>query len=129
MYLLSLCSSGLKYIICVCCHPISLCLRSQNKYKLENKPDIQLKLPINRSNVDVGCDQGYGSERSPEDEFPPPLPMLAIPYQMLHQQPTSAQLNYEKYNGCEYSFITQGKDIRENSFKYFCIYFYVHIYI
>lgn len=98
---------------------IYMCVLSPDHYvyaykintKLENKPDIQLKLPINRSNVDVGCDQGYGSERSPEDEFPPSLPMLAIPYQMLHQQPSSAQMNYEKYNGCEYSFITQGKDL------------------
>lgn len=72
----------------------------------ENKPDIQLKLPpINRINFDTGCDQGYGSERSPEDELPPPLPILPPqPYQPQHHQ-----YDYEKYNGCEYSFITPGK--------------------
>lgn len=62
-----------------------------------------LKLPINRVNIDTGCDQGYGSERSPEDELPPPLPLLTLPYQ--HPMP----LNYDKQNGYEYSFITQGK--------------------
>lgn len=71
----------------------------------ENKADLQLKLPINRTNFDVGCDQGYGSERSPEDELPPSLPILSIPYQASNQQP---QWDYDK-NGYDYSFITQGE--------------------
>lgn len=42
---------------------------------------MQLRLPIiNRNAFDTGCDQGYGSERSPEDELPPPLPQLAAAY-------------------------------------------------
>lgn len=64
-----------------------------------------MKLPINRSNLDIGCDQGYGSERSPEDEQPPSLPVMSIPYQPeIHQPPW----DYNKINGCEYSFITKG---------------------
>lgn len=31
--------------------------------------------------IDQCYDQGYGSERSPEDEMPPPLPMLGIEQQ------------------------------------------------
>ncbi|XP_037905951.1 uncharacterized protein LOC119648308 isoform X5 [Hermetia illucens] len=42
----------------------------------QDRPDIQLKLPLTRSNFDPSCDQGYGSERSPEDEFPPPMPHM-----------------------------------------------------
>lgn len=33
---------------------------------------------------DQGCDQGYGSERSPEDELPPPLPIVG--YNQQQQQ-------------------------------------------
>lgn len=39
-----------------------------------------MRLPLNRTAVDAGCDQGYGSERSPEDELPPPLPQLGVAY-------------------------------------------------
>lgn len=39
---------------------------------------LELKLPVqHRVNFDTGCDQGYGSERSPEEEVPPTLPSLA----------------------------------------------------
>ena len=31
--------------------------------------------------IDQCYDQGYGSERSPEDEMPPPLPILGIEHQ------------------------------------------------
>jgi len=31
--------------------------------------------------IDQCYDQGYGSERSPEDEMPPPLPILGIEMQ------------------------------------------------
>uniref|UniRef100_A0AAG5DWH6 PDZ domain-containing protein n=1 Tax=Anopheles atroparvus TaxID=41427 RepID=A0AAG5DWH6_ANOAO len=37
---------------------------------------LQLKLPLQRTTVDAGFDQGYGSERSPEDEMPPPLLLI-----------------------------------------------------
>lgn len=38
---------------------------------------LVLKLPVqHRVNFDTGCDQGYGSERSPEEEVPPTLPSL-----------------------------------------------------
>lgn len=39
---------------------------------------MELKLPVqqHRVNFDTGCDQGYGSERSPEEEVPPTLPSL-----------------------------------------------------
>lgn len=71
------------------------------------RPDMQLKLPINRSNLDIGCDQGYGSERSPEDELPPPLPLGTITYQPeIHEPPW----DYDKFNGCEYRFITKGNN-------------------
>lgn len=31
--------------------------------------------------IDQCYDQGYGSERSPEDEMPPPLPILGVEQQ------------------------------------------------
>uniref|UniRef100_A0A1L8DKL8 Putative glutamate receptor-interacting protein 1 n=1 Tax=Nyssomyia neivai TaxID=330878 RepID=A0A1L8DKL8_9DIPT len=43
------------------------------KGNLDNKLELQLKMPVTRVNFDPSCDQGYGSERSPEDELPPPL--------------------------------------------------------
>lgn len=42
----------------------------------DHRPDLQLKIPTNRVNFDAGCDQGYGSERSPEDEMPPTMPLM-----------------------------------------------------
>lgn len=72
---------------------------------------MHLKLAINRSNLDVGCDQGYGSERSPEDELPPPI--LSIPYQTIephyHQKP---QTNNATNSESDYNFITEGLYIR-----------------
>ncbi|XP_052900238.1 uncharacterized protein LOC128306690 isoform X2 [Anopheles moucheti] len=38
--------------------------------------NLQLKLPLHRTAIDAGCDQGYGSERSPEDDLPPPLLLM-----------------------------------------------------
>ncbi|XP_041783731.1 uncharacterized protein LOC121599724 isoform X1 [Anopheles merus] len=38
--------------------------------------NLPLKLPLHRTAIDAGCDQGYGSERSPEDELPPPLLLM-----------------------------------------------------
>lgn len=72
---------------------------------------MHLKLAINRSNADVGCDQGYGSERSPEEELPPPI--LSIPYQSIdaqahphyHQKP---QWNNGAISESDFNFITKG---------------------
>ncbi|XP_058829684.1 uncharacterized protein LOC131688988 [Topomyia yanbarensis] len=75
--------------------------------------------------ADAGCDQGYGSERSPEDELPPPLLLMhEAQYNEIlassQQQPVSAiepndlqrYWNYEKaaaslIASSEYSFITK----------------------
>lgn len=70
---------------------------------------MHLKLAINRSNLDMGCDQGYSSElgeRSPEDELPP---ILSIPYQTIdpHRQQKS-QWNNGAVNEGDFNFITQG---------------------
>lgn len=70
---------------------------------------MHLKLAINRSNMDVGCDQGYGSERSPEDELPP---ILSIPYQSIEAQPQyqqKAQQNQTTMSETDFSFITKGQ--------------------
>ncbi|XP_031631093.1 putative uncharacterized protein DDB_G0282133 isoform X2 [Contarinia nasturtii] len=66
---------------------------------------MHLKLAINRSNLDMGCDQGYGSERSPEDELPP---ILSIPYQTIdpHCQQKS-QWNNGRVSEGDFNFITQ----------------------
>jgi hypothetical protein len=87
----------------------------------ERKKEISFKLPLNRTNIDTGYDQGYGSERSPEDELPPPLPMMLLQPAALALQPyeppdVTVQQNYldqywssEKQNFTEYDFITQGE--------------------
>lgn len=68
---------------------------------------MHLKLAINRSNMDVGCDQGYGSERSPEDELPP---ILSIPYQSIEAQPHYQKKLQQKCQGASnFSFITEGQ--------------------
>ncbi|XP_065084945.1 uncharacterized protein LOC135707146 isoform X2 [Ochlerotatus camptorhynchus] len=94
----------------------------------DHRPDIQLKLPLHRTAVDTGCDQGYGSERSPEDEIPPPLLLMheaqyneILATSGLNQQPPTSVIepndlqrfwNYEKAAASliasgEYSFITK----------------------
>lgn len=61
----------------------------------------------------MGCDQGYGSERSPEDELPP---ILSIPYQTIepqyHQKP---QRNNGTISESDFNFITKGSYSRFNS--------------
>ncbi|XP_055617169.1 uncharacterized protein LOC129762697 isoform X3 [Toxorhynchites rutilus septentrionalis] len=87
-----------------------------------------MKLPLHRSTVDTGYDQGYGSERSPEDELPPPLLLMheaqyneILASSQLNQQPPISVIepndlqrfwNYEKAAASlmasgEYSFITK----------------------
>lgn len=76
---------------------------------------MHLKLVINRSNMDVGCDQGYGSERSPEDEIPP---ILSIPYQSIGAQPQYHQnLPYSGITISEndFNFITAGSYSKNNA--------------
>lgn len=95
-----------------------------------------MKLPIHRAaNVDTGYDQGYGSERSPEDEALPPLPLMQDAHYLTnynHQQQQQQQLlqsqmlpasqsgqmlpmdvskeywNLDKFNLGQYNFITKG---------------------
>ncbi|XP_053678136.1 uncharacterized protein LOC128728533 [Anopheles nili] len=50
--------------------------QSQHHHPAPALASIQQKLLLHRTVVDAGCDQGYGSERSPEDELPPPLLLL-----------------------------------------------------
>lgn len=70
---------------------------------------MHLKLNMNRSNMDVGCDQGYGSERSPEEELPP---ILSIPYQSIEAQPQYQQ-KFQNNRGAigdsNFTFITPGQ--------------------
>lgn len=96
--------------------------------------DHQFHIPLQRniSNVDACYDQGYGSERSPEDELPPLLPLIDE-HQYLHslqsysdpqqlqqvvhqQQQTTMPFNYtnilEYTQLYQYDFITKGKSSR-----------------
>lgn len=81
------------------------------KYFTEHRPEFQLKLPLNRVNFDAGCDQGYGSERSPEDEVPPVLPLLrdvqfaGANIQILANTIQQHDWSFEK----DYDFITKGR--------------------
>ncbi|XP_062537332.1 uncharacterized protein LOC134205768 isoform X2 [Armigeres subalbatus] len=93
-----------------------------------DRPDIQLKLPLHRTTVDTGYDQGYGSERSPEDEMPPPLLLMheaqyneilassglnqQLPASVIEPNDLQRFWNYEKsaaslIGSGEYSFITK----------------------
>lgn len=54
----------------------------------------------------MGCDQGYGSERSPEDELPP---ILSIPYQTIEPQyHQKLQRNNGTISESDFNFITKG---------------------
>lgn len=55
--------------------------------------------------MDVGCDQGYGSERSPEEELPP---ILSIPYQSIEAQPLYQHYNRDTISESDFNFITPG---------------------
>ncbi|XP_059612237.1 uncharacterized protein LOC132258781 isoform X2 [Phlebotomus argentipes] len=80
------------------------------KANVDNKLELHLKMPTNRVNFDPSCDQGYGSERSPEDEMPPPFiseeDHCALPAM-------SCQLTYWcepgefRYSNLGYAFITK----------------------
>lgn len=69
---------------------------------------MNLKLALNRSSLDVGYDQGYGSERSPEEDFPP----MPIPQNSLQaHKPTAQKLKsgMDKVSENDFSFITKGE--------------------
>ncbi|KXJ74182.1 hypothetical protein RP20_CCG014207 [Aedes albopictus] len=107
---------------------------AQKRSSLAYRPDIQLKLPLHRTTVDTGYDQGYGSERSPEDEMPPPLLLMheaqyneILASSGLNQLPPASVIepndlqrfwNYEKAAASliasgEYGFITKGREEME----------------
>lgn len=70
---------------------------------------MNLELSINRLSLDVGCDQGYGSERSPEDDFPP---ILSIPYKTFQthlQTPYQMKSKSHEINENDFSFVREGK--------------------
>ncbi|GAB0090622.1 uncharacterized protein DMENIID0001_053620 [Sergentomyia squamirostris] len=80
---------------------------------IDNKLELQLKMPPSRVNFDPSCDQGYGSERSPEDEMPPPLfsgtendhcDILRISGQQQNLWPHDGDF---KYGNLGYNFITK----------------------
>lgn len=58
---------------------------------------------------DPGCDQGYGSERSPEEEFPPSMPV--------EEEYDDQDIDLRQM----YPFITDG-----NSFNFFFILFLMY---
>lgn len=78
---------------------------------------------MHRVNFDTGCDQGYGSERSPEEEVPPPLNGVVDPFinvnnntgPIQQQQPPSGAITAmnplpgQSSNDCSYDFITKGE--------------------
>lgn len=78
--------------------------------------------------IDQCYDQGYGSERSPEDEMPPPLPILGVEQQYNPMIVNSVMMPHGYYEGSSqmleidshqrlhqqaiqqnYDFITEGK--------------------
>lgn len=73
---------------------------------------------MHRVNFDPGCDQGYGSERSPEDEVPPPLPSALLlngngdPFNINggHSQSLLMMpLGHDDRHDYNYDFITKGE--------------------
>lgn len=78
--------------------------------------------------IDQCYDQGYGSERSPEDEMPPPLPILGVEQQYNPMIVNSVMMPHGYFEGSSqmlefdshqrlhqqaiqqnYDFITEGK--------------------
>lgn len=82
-----------------------------------NHPLFHLPLHRNPSNNDAGYDPGYASERSPEDELPPPLPLITDNQYTEMMQNLSTDMgntmpNYFDYSQLyQYDFITKGKTI------------------
>lgn len=114
-------------------------------------PRLELKLPVHhRVNFDTGCDQGYGSERSPEEEVPPALPSLPNgidPFNFANNGPptlmvvgqmgpplplpnanhptsllvnSDAQKTTEGRLDCDYDFITKGEEGQRRNLEQKC---------
>lgn len=108
---------------------------STNRVKFQQYNNIITPAPSVKT-IDQCYDQGYGSERSPEDEMPPPLPIIDIGHyntmpMNIAMTPTaqmmntiyncgqSVKLNYQQL--CqEYDFITEGK--RNRFFFFFSLF-------
>lgn len=73
----------------------------------DNRAELQIKIPLHRINVDAGCDQGYGSERSPEDEMAPPLPIIMDGNYDDFLSSTGYNHSNWSVHGGEYNFITK----------------------
>lgn len=108
------------------------------------KSEMHLKLPMKRTIFDIGCDQGYGSERSPDDELPP---ILTIPYQVTEHQmrhqyaatnvpsavaqqqqlpppppPSKHQVKWQdQVHESDFSFITDGKCSQSSMYIQLCV--------
>lgn len=77
---------------------------------VQHNPHPILHLPLINRNNDAGYDPGYGSERSPEDEVPPPLPPLLQNLSISDDTTTlPTYLDYSQLN--HYEFITKGKSV------------------
>ena len=94
---------------------------------MPSQPINRIIMPFQPVKVIDQCyDQGYGSERSPEDELPPPLPIMDMghynamlinaamtPAEMfennIHLQAIDQQTRGHPTNAELYSFITEGK--------------------
>lgn len=85
--------------------------------QVQHNPQRPLELkfaPAHRVNFDPGCDQGYGSERSPEDEMAPPslasivegAGQLPANHEQMLQYPLQSAGDRFEY---EYDFITEGR--------------------
>lgn len=78
---------------------------SSAEVPLVNSRLLELKLPVHRVNFDPSCDQGYGSERSPEEEVAPRLP-AGDPFIVdVHGVVDAVGQN----NSDQYDFITKGE--------------------
>lgn len=69
---------------------------------------MNLKLTLNRSSLDVGCDQGYGSERSPEEDFPPNLTVPHKSFQGHLKTSHKPKWITNKISEREFDFIKEG---------------------
>lgn len=75
---------------------------------IDNEATKNIKLAVNRSSLDIGCDQGYGSERSPEDDFPPILSILHNSFRTHLQTNQDLKKDADKINENDFPFIKEG---------------------
>lgn len=98
-----------------CITLVSLYMVASVEVPLVNSRLLELKLPVHRVNFDPSCDQGYGSERSPEEEVAPPLPSGDPFIVNVHEQVVDA---VGQSNSDQYDFITKGErnELEESCF-------------